>query len=577
MARPSYLESQGLSPSRIRRLLRPLRTKCIALTVAHPAMYAKQAAVYGSSRTFSAESPLDVLSPPPDGVHTDHRSVATLQTSCYAVREIFRDIVLKTQPAEPPARQSRVPRLADLCSTTVGENMEGEETSTGVDSEEDQLAEMEDLYEFIPVQYRRAALLAHSLDLALRCPHHCTLLSILLDVCLQYNLEHESRRILESLLQVAVSPIAGTHSLLRLCHPAHADYLIDLSIKWNRATRPAGVYIRTLTDVLVRAARPELWSCKAVTKFTKFMHNQDFGSFMGMAGQLVGSLPEVGTGEPVAPVPRRRTRSSEESSLEVQLNKWLNYSPSFPPSEDVASIIEFLEQCRRSGPLAATVACWATHSLTLLPDGEIHPTVMTYSYLVERSFGLEQISLGKLPDIKVTLRAYASCLRAKGLLLLEASLWTYLPVPCGSRQAVALYREELMDLVDDAERRCFGRELQGSSPYQALRPRWKWEESLGCWAEHDLPLAKKTQFSHELRPRPDLRVHRRPPLAVRNDDETEPAALSNRTQLHGSASKRTFHPYPRGPSRTLLSPSHSEDTIPSSEDALDLFAYTDNL
>lgn len=156
MVRPSsarYSESQGLSTSRISRLLRPLRTKCIALTAAHPTTYAKPAA-YGS-RTSSVESPpLDVL-PPPDASQTDHRSVATLRAALYGVQACFREIVIKTQPSEVSRAGQRVPRLADLCSTIVGENIEVEDASRAEDS--GQLAEMENLYEFIPVQYRRFA------------------------------------------------------------------------------------------------------------------------------------------------------------------------------------------------------------------------------------------------------------------------------------------------------------------------------------------------------------------------------------------------------------------------------------
>ncbi|KAJ7782868.1 hypothetical protein B0H16DRAFT_1494687 [Mycena metata] len=604
--RPSstmYLESQGLSTSRISRLLRPLRTKCIALTAAYPTTYAKPVA-YGSRTTSDESPPLNVL-PPPDASQTDHRSVATLRAALYGVQACFREIVIKTQPPEPSRAGQRVPRLADLCSTIVGENIEGEDASTAEDS--DQLAAMENLYEFIPVQYRRSALLAHSLDITLRCPHHFTLLSILLDVCLQYDLEHESRFLLERLLQVAVSPIADANSPLRLCHPAHSNYLFDLLLKWNGAGRPPTGFIGILTTVLVQAARPELWSCKALTRFARGLQQQDFRSFMDMASQLVGSLVADEPHETL--IRKHRTFGAEESSLTVQLNKWLNYSSPFPPSEHWPWIFEFLEQCRQSGvhrniadPLAATVACWATHYLSITAPAddtclhqllkEISPTVTMYNHLIEKSFGIRQTTPPKLEEIRDILQAYACCLRAKGLLLLEASLWACalrftetskdLLGPCVSREKIARYREELMDLVDDAERRCFGR--LGSSPCQALRPRWEWEKSLGCWAERDLPPTKKAKLHHE--PCNDIHVHR-----TYAEDETGhgcpestfelsftsliSSTLSRRTKLHPSTPQRMLHPtltYPRGQARTL----HFEDTIPASEDALNLFAYTEN-
>lgn len=156
-------ESQGLSTSRITRLLRPLRTKCIALATMHPTpCHSKHLAWTYGSKTCSADvRPLDIL-PPPDSVrsyHTDHRSVSGLRAAIYGVRDCFRDIVLKTKPIDGVAPPGRITRLADLCSIIVGQTMQGEDF--GMDAEEDseQLAEMENLYEFIPVQYRRCAFL----------------------------------------------------------------------------------------------------------------------------------------------------------------------------------------------------------------------------------------------------------------------------------------------------------------------------------------------------------------------------------------------------------------------------------
>jgi hypothetical protein len=87
--------------------------------------------------------------------------VASLRAALYAVRDCFREIVVKTIRArrEVPAEtlKGKVPRLADLCSIIVGENMEGEEDLPN-DAEEDselELNEMENIYEIIPVQYRR--------------------------------------------------------------------------------------------------------------------------------------------------------------------------------------------------------------------------------------------------------------------------------------------------------------------------------------------------------------------------------------------------------------------------------------
>ncbi|KAF7362059.1 hypothetical protein MVEN_00551300 [Mycena venus] len=479
MARPSV--SIELSTSRISRLLRPLRTKCIALAAVHPTSSATTS-TYGSKPCSVQPHLLEVL-PPPDTIrsyHVDHRSVASLRAALYAVRDSFREIVVKTKPAGEFAAGRRVPRLADLCSTIVGQNMEGEEDSPA-DAEEDseEFSEMENiekLYEIIPVQYRRSALLAHSLDIILRFPHHFTLLSILFDVCLQHDLYHESCVLLHLLLRAAVSSASGAGSV-PLCHPANSNYLLDLCRKWRGADHPTSVFIRMLSTVLVEAPRSELWGCKALAKFTRELHSQDFQSLIDMASQIVSSLADVQVQEPQRSPTKHRTVGTKKSLLMDQLNVWLNYSSSFPPAD---SILEFLERCYQSGvhrnsseSLAATVACWATHFLPsasreihptiyrLLQD--ISPTVTTYSLLVRKCLDTKQAAAVKLQDSRTLLQGYAGCLRTNKLLVLEASLWAcalrFVETSIGaydSQHELSLYREELMDLVECAERRCFG-------------------------------------------------------------------------------------------------------------------------
>jgi hypothetical protein len=483
----------------------------------------------------------------------------------------------------------------------------------------------------------RSALLAHSLDIILHFPHHFTLLSILLDVSLQHDLYHESSVLLHWLLQAAVSPTSEVVSALRLCHPAHSSYLADLCQKWTQAGRPSSVFIRIVTTTLAKAARSELWSCKALVKFTRELHHQDFHSLMYMASQLLDSVADEERNGNAPPM--HRIFGTKQSSLADQLNRWLNYSSSFPPFQDMAFVLDFLEQCHQSGvhqntseSLAATVACWATHYLSVVTPSvdthasiyrllkDISPTVTMYNLLVEQSFGIKQTTAVKLQDSRVILRGYARCLRAKGLLLLEASLWacalrfvetsTDLLGPCGSRKEVRQYRGELMDLVDDAERRCFGSGVRsvGSSPCQFG---WEWEETMRCWVQRDLPTPKKVKRHHELEMRPAQRSNRvsaMPPgpctaiplVSLHNhrpDDHDYnyadtlssfelsftsliSSALSNRTKLHsgqpvsGQLLSPTLTRHCTTPARTLPSPYYpSDDTIPTSDDALNLFAY----
>ncbi|KAJ6497881.1 hypothetical protein C8R45DRAFT_984541 [Mycena sanguinolenta] len=590
-----------LSPTRISRLLRPLRAKCIALATVHPTP-----STYGSKTCPADSHPLDVL-PPPDTVrsyHVEHRSVTSLRVALYAVRDCFREIIVKTKPMAFGVR--RIPRLADLCSTVVGESMEGDEDCSP-DAEEDseQLSEMENIYEAIPVQYRRSALLAHSLDIILHFPHHFTLLSILLDVTLQQEIYHESCIILHWLLRVTLSPASDANSTPLLCHTAHSNYLIDLGRKWVEATLPMIVFVRILTTNLIDApplTQSELWTCHALTRFTRKLSTQGFESLLDMASSIVSSLP---TAEPAERSQRKhRTRGTEEFSLTEQLSKWLNYTSSFPPFQN--SIHEFLDQCYRSGvhrspsKLAATIVCWATHYLAMATPianshsflhrllKDVSPIVTIYNLLVEHIFSVKQTTIVKLQESRAILQVYADGLRANNLLLLEASLWA-----CALRfvetdldglgNEVSLYREELITAVDDAERRCF----------QAPQSEWQWEESLGCWTQCDQPPAKKAKHHHEI-PRSSKRrgciatesLSASCPLA---DVKNKVVAGKNRlayasahalsfTSLVSHAHRTKPHTQRRSIHRPLLpTPTKiytPDETTPTSDDALDLFAYT---
>ncbi|KAJ6495558.1 hypothetical protein C8R47DRAFT_1115480 [Mycena vitilis] len=598
MARPTVPE---LSTTRINRLLRPLRAKCVALAALPWTAY-PTSATYGS-KGCPEPPPLAIL-PPPDTVrsfHIEYRSVASLRTALYSVRDCFREIVLKTSgPAQAFDAPQRVPRLVDLCSTIVGENLEGEEDLAGdVEEDSEQLSEVESVYEIIPVHYRRSALLAHALDIVLRCPHHVTLLSILLDVTLQQNLHHESDVLLHCLFQAAASR-ASPGSSFRLCHPAHSNYLIDLCRKWKEADRPTSVFIRVLTTVLVEAPRPELWCCKALAKLTRELHSQDFASLMCMAGQLVSSVADAQIEEPREHRQfKRRKFGTEELPLASHLDRWLNYSTSFPPFQEATSVLEFLDKCRQSGahqstsePFAATLVCWATHFLSVAAPGsdapyhllaDVSPTVTMYTFLVEQSF-LRQTPV-QLQESRVRLHDYACHLRAKNLLLLEASLWAcalrfvetsaHLLGPC---REVGLYRQELMDLVDDAERRCFGSGLRVSGCNPAPQPLWEWEDGMGCWVQRDSPCAKKAQCQSRVLHRPSAMMARAHPVDGNSPSIFElsftslvSSAISNRTSLH--AQSQLVRPSLTAPSRTRLPPP-LEDVTPS-DDALDLFAYSD--
>ncbi|KAJ7287355.1 hypothetical protein C8J57DRAFT_1495810 [Mycena rebaudengoi] len=605
--------------------------KCTALTTLRLTRHATPSTTYGS-KVFSVDShPLELL-PPPDSVRSyiDDRSHASLRSALYAVRDSFREIVLKTVGTP----KSKVMRLADLCSIVVGQNMQVDEVGDEEHSTEIEELPLDDLYDVIPLEYRRPALLAHALSIILCCPPYPTLLSILLDVSLQNDLHYEACLLLRRLLRAAASPVSGPGSVLRLCHSAHSNYLVELFQKWQGYSLCERTFARILAETLVEAARPELWGCRAMTKFTRELYKQDVPSLLHIAGELAGSIAEL---QAVTNNSQRKLRlpdADDTHPLADHLNSWLSYSISFYPSNSLnwPSIFEFLERCREhrlhrnADSLAATVVCWATHCLSAPMDfpghgarrcivsllNDVSPTVSTYSLLVEQGLGTNQTSVAKLSHCMDALRGHASSLRAEKLLLLEASLWacalrcvegaTSLLGHRNTQKEVQDCKEELMRAVEEAESRCFGSQPSSVESMDSCRtpgPRWKWEEIPGCWVVCGRsPAPKKAKLRH--RPRSSIRPlahnshHVASPgdigIEERNGDESYSFELSFRSLVSSALSNRTvLHPPPpvdsscpklppqlstgRGGQQTYPMERKGLSEFLPSDDALDLFAY----
>src|ERR1700683_2500891 len=114
------------------------------------------------------------------------------------------------------------------------------------------------------------------------CPHHPTLLTVLLDVCLKWSLGHESCTLLRALLVASVSP-AMTPS--PICHPAHSSYLLDLCTTWTaenhkavngRSISTKSMFVHILVDVLTDTRVPDTWTCQAVTKLAREIRKTEF-------------------------------------------------------------------------------------------------------------------------------------------------------------------------------------------------------------------------------------------------------------------------------------------------------------
>jgi len=170
-----------LSTSRIHRLLRPLRNRCISL-----ASFATGVCRSGIRTTYVSQTsgddidgslfpPLSVLQPPMDmsaRIHFDKHRIDSLEMSrkVYAVRDCFHDIVSKTGKhragtAAMTGTQQFAMSLAAICSIVVGKNMQCGAEENSDDIEDANL--VNDIYEAIPLQYRRYVSITASLFLIL--------------------------------------------------------------------------------------------------------------------------------------------------------------------------------------------------------------------------------------------------------------------------------------------------------------------------------------------------------------------------------------------------------------------------
>lgn len=550
----SEVDTQKFSISRINRLLRPLRNRCISLASfategCLSSDYAKRSSKISLNHANDPDfPPLSFLQPPMDmgsRIHFDKHHIESLEMSrkLYAVRDCFQEIVSKTgrkNIATTGTRRS-VMSLAAICSVLVGENMPSEVDVNSDDVEDENL--VNDIYEAVPLQYRRFALLAHAINLVLNTTiHHPTLLSILLDVTLAHGLLYESSILLRALLFVALSPMS-TSARPPICHPAHSVFLLELRSRWNGGGFQDQAFCGVLVEVLHAVQSHEAWGCKAVHKFAKNIWGSDFISFMELAGGCASMASML---DNLDQRKIRRIKLQDNSYVTMRLwtriHQWLDIACdhcitaedsrvwSIENSDAVYVFLElslFSDLHRDMCPvdngdilredLQGAVVCLATlllsspFVLNLQADSivnrlrEITPRSSTYAILVPKIFAKLNINLGQSK-----LRYLAAILCLHGLLRLEASLWAcalrhielqtseHLLGSSNGVEKIREFRDRLIELVDDAEHRCFGVDAPSSdfrhmpakvdasgSTAGPLEYEWQWESMLRCWVRRE--------------------------------------------------------------------------------------------
>lgn len=159
-----------LSVSKINRLLRPLRNKCAIIATATSRPSGSTAPItYGSTslplQEARAPPPLDVLHDPKLVIaraHQESRSLDTLARQIYAVANAYRNIVQAALPGGPDRCHRGLLALTDICAASVGRCIKGEVArclatleSESDSDEAEETALVDELYEVVPVRYRR--------------------------------------------------------------------------------------------------------------------------------------------------------------------------------------------------------------------------------------------------------------------------------------------------------------------------------------------------------------------------------------------------------------------------------------
>ncbi|KAF9038351.1 hypothetical protein BDZ89DRAFT_1061331 [Hymenopellis radicata] len=546
-----------LTPKRIARILRRVRVSCKALQQYHAKP--QHTATYASSSTAVAEAPLSII-PPPNALKSrtlfEQSSGSKLELSpkLYAVRDAFRDLVLNTARSAETGLSSS---LTALCAIVIGGNIEqSAEDEEALDNENDNEAL---LYEAIPGQYRRWALLSHATSTILTlCPPHPTLYRILLDVAIQHELRFESETFLRSLLDLSFAP---TNHQPYICHPVHSRYLLDLRATWLSARNFTDCsFLRILCDSLADAHSPHVWLSRAVElvlhnvakTHSHFVFDISYALFECISHAqnppLVAQLGDkYATWISAVIMPRVPSLDSEVYDLtrhfyELGIQR-------MPTQLNLTGSIT----CLLSLVLGQNSHPWALSYLR-----QTEPQPITYNALVEHVFRTSTSTF----EEKSRFAEVAACLSDNGLLRLEAALWRCIldhidTLFTHDRSELREYREELADLLEDAEQRCFGSE--GGDGY-----RW---DPIGCWVRV------------EETPRPRKRQKRSvdmdsPKLAKTKSYPRSPFV----SLLRRAASKRVvLHPVPlnlpsSSPRSECSSPVRFSDVL-SSDDALDMFAY----
>ncbi|KIJ67593.1 hypothetical protein HYDPIDRAFT_166133 [Hydnomerulius pinastri MD-312] len=480
---PSSIESgTHLTTSRINRLLRPLRNKCVSLCALPQSSSTAVSRATHSKQSLNWDPdgipPLTVTRPSAGAqkLTLNRSSVDEFELSrrIHAVCDAFRNVA---HVAYGNPCTERIPSLAAICTLVIGQNIpighDGSQSGSDEESADDDdiMKIVDDIYDAIPSHYRRFSIVSHALSMILlMCAHHHTLINILLDHCLSFGLVHESIRLLNIILSQALLPTNSSYQP-PITHPAHTTYLVDLHAKWITSNKKPGShseshlfttssFCQAVLSTLLQSSRPSshaLWTSKPLNKMVRAIQSCDINSFISIAGALAKSFWDITGSSPGADP--EDGGNTHVILLRDHLSEWITSvfdalvvlleTPLSTGSEvRTCAVVDILDNCRLSqlhairGPpnssqidLPDIITVLATRLYITLDASSINasrlvailegatPIPATFTKLIQCLYQ-PTMSLGASVETLLSqLALYSSALRSQKLFRLDASLW----------------------------------------------------------------------------------------------------------------------------------------------------------
>ncbi|KAF5351832.1 hypothetical protein D9756_007405 [Leucocoprinus leucothites] len=514
--------------SRITRLLRPLKSKCIAFSSYVKESSTGSVTTYGGRRLGGDQEllPLEIPSNIGLRIHFSQDMVQTFELSkrIGAIRDCYHDLLSKDKSIADKSTSSSVSSLTSICSVILGAQIPCEDETPENDVTPDSA---EILYQAIPPTYRLRTLTMHALHIILEsCPPNANLYLSLLNITLERQLYHESEVLLDATLDYAFE--SSPSRLPRVSNSAYRGFLADLYSNWNMRFS-SSTFVRLVTGALQRSSSDSVWTSKATRRFARKLGRYDTNTLPTLLAGLSDTISA------------RKKVLKPTCDLERQLREWFHFcaeicmSPIQVVSEGLISLqnLEMLDHILEhyrsyslqmevighkddfltytfSDAIACLYSLWLTDaSRQINQDDALHiqlqrylPPSLTFAPLCSHLFHTK--SLGECEEILVAL---SSILMNNSLPRLNASLWACAlshiedleieqkHVDKQGRESVRDFRLWLVDCVDEAEKDWFVTPRRGipslpegggdSDQHFCSTSGWNWEASVGCWFRRD--------------------------------------------------------------------------------------------